>query len=190
MTEAAASKELHLKYADLLGKPLSKSVYRQLPKWNAAYVEATDDGFLLKRDVMIHGCINWCAPDCREYMKHQHVLVGAQGGYWQGVIFLGTDASNIPAPWLKTLYAKYDAAEQEHNNLQVSLNALQNPQGSRLFGESVAEWEKYDAEKDRHTKRLKELEQCLNQLCRHLHKQHTAFLASVLETKPIILLRG
>lgn len=170
-----------LKYADLLGKPLTKSLYRQLPNFPRPLVH--HNGLRLEWRVIVHGKINWHPPGCTK-TGHQHLLVGADGGLFQA--FLSTIAQQYhPGLFLNAAsqldLERYQSQEEE---LQKQVDTFPLFSGDR---DSFVAWKE---ERDRDRKRLAEVKENVRVLSRTGMVEFYTWLPTALQALPVILLRG
>lgn len=118
---------LNVKYADVLGKPLNKSIYRQLDQFGD-FLYMTDpeneESFIWK--VTVHGRVNWCPPGCRAEIActctgqerkcphkntrpHQHILISSDGRLYSAFCynFISTRYEDA-FPWRRSVWKEYE----------------------------------------------------------------------------------
>lgn len=197
---------VHLKYADLLGKPLTKSLYKQLPAYFDSLI-TLNEGTQIMWDATVHGKINWCPPgckvdtncdcedkclkltSCKTKRAHQHLLIGAKESLYQGYVYLYLKEYD-EYPVIDEAWEKIDLLQKTRNvltktiaeyNQRTYVALAQLPTGSQQ-----ALREKYTHERQQlevATKELMSIEHQCRVQCNH-------WIDKALDALPVILLRG
>ena len=198
-----------LRFADLLGKSLTKSLYRQLPRYHAETVALTDTGDGFHWTMTPHGRVNWCPPDCtvetlcrcdythcrrrpecRTKRAHQHLLVGAEGSLYQGVLYrVYSRAWADSFPYLSDLWDRYEHIDHEQMDVQAAarsspklsfMDSIRTPPGEQEAARLVTE---------RRNTRLQLLTKALGEIDRQALHAFQTWVTAAMEKLPIILLR-
>ncbi len=191
-----------LKYADLLGKPLTKSVYRQLPRHDDVLI--VPDGETFKWLVTMHGRVNWCPPgceaatacecdygeckrlpECRRLRPHQHLFIGHAESLWRGFTYLHVSEYD-DFPMTERAWHQYEPLEQEATAIRDALSKLQQAMPS--WGEWQARNETQRA-CDLYRKNVAVLEKQMHTIDKQARHEAATWQAQALAALPVILLR-
>lgn len=195
-----------LRYADLLGKPLTKSLYRQLPCLDKSLIDMNDTEYVW--GYTIHGKVNWCPPHCtvdtrcncdgyckrlsrcKQMLPHQHLLIGTDGTLSQSFILTHMTLED-EYPFTGALFRRYEPLSHQEQKLEKM--QLENRENYSLTKRvTLTSEERVAAEK--HIKETAvQLATCKKELSsiNYLALSNvTQWLRAALDALPVVLLRG
>ena len=200
-----------LKYAELLGRPLSKSLYRQLPHHKDTCCVNLDDSheaLCWEPALTLQGKINWCPPECeaethcvcesdeqcrarkdprcRRQREHQHLLLSMNGTLCQGFIYTRFMEYDDELPLRDSLCELMTPLEEEQDRLRQAQRARRSDGRTRPVVERLAEQKAYGEGEAR----LAVIEKTLKTYNYTRRRDLHAWLDQALAALPVILLRG
>ena len=198
-----------LKYADLLGKPLSKGLYRQLPDFdNSLFTIDEADNF--HWETIVHGKINWCPPECevetlcrcegscrrrgqcRVKRGHQHLLLGADESLYRGAIYCRFTPDDDYPMRLKLWRDCVQPVQDEQELLRKEEAAYRQRCATPGWWSAAEAKVRTEEEHTRATRqaRLQTLLKTERELEAQARQELHQWLLKALEALPVILLRG
>jgi hypothetical protein len=197
-----------LKYADLLGKPLTKSLYRQLPNVEESLLEVVNGAYQWR--ATIHGRINWCPPgcdvetscdcinrclgkaaQCKQKRSHQHLLIGSHESLCQGFIYDRLLEYDDDLFMLDDAWTRYHPLEEARTTLQRKQREDPLPNFLSTWGTYDAQqWQEIKHRISERTNRLAVIEKTLARIDAESRQAQRVWTEAALSLLPVILLRG
>lgn len=191
-----------IKFAQVMGKPLSKSLYRQLPQWAENKLLATLEDERFQWAATIHGKVNWCPSDCdavhhpacdenchcRLKRSHQHLLIGSKGSILQGYVYAYVDLDGS-WPMSDRYWKKYELLSNESVDLQKAVQASPCSDWNLEMQLSLDERRRVRLEYQGKKDRLKVLGKEMRSVEAAAAREFDMWVQAELSALPVILLR-